>query len=186
MRLPMVLGFVAAIVLGLAAGAGAKLALERPATEGELGAVPDSVAVLDSADSTRRAPDSTQALSVSKPAAPAAPAVVAGPAIALPRPPVAAKAVEAVKKPAPDSVAVIREREREAARQAARERLARMFAAMEPKGAAAVLEQLDDEEAARVLGTVSERQAGKILEYFTPQRAAGVSRALLNGSRSTP
>jgi flagellar motility protein MotE (MotC chaperone) len=61
-----------------------------------------------------------------------------------------------------------------------------MFTAMEPKGAASVLEQLDDDEAARILGAVSERQAGKILEYLTPQRAAAVCRALLNSSRSTP
>lgn len=183
MRLPAVLGFVAAIVLGLAAGAGARLVLRPPSAEGERGATPDSVAVSDSADSTLHTPGDSAAAMDSTPRRVAVAPMLPPP---LPHPPAAAKAVAAPKRSAADSAAERRERERAAARQAARERLAKMFAAMEPKGAAAVLEQLDDEEAARVLGAISERQAGKILEYFTPQRAAGVSRALLNGSRSTP
>lgn len=183
MRLPAVLGFVAAIVLGLAAGAGARLVLQSPSVEGERGATPDSAAVSDSADSTVHTPDDSAASADSTPRRVAVPPVLP---LALPHPPAAAKAVDVARRSAADSAAARRERERASARQAARERLAKMFAAMEPKGAAAVLEQLDDEEAARVLGAISERQAGKILEYFTPQRAAGVSRALLNGSRSTP
>ncbi len=183
MRLPAVLGFVAAIVLGLAAGAGARLALQTPSAKGERGAAPDSVAARDSADSTLRTPGDSAA-----PTDSVRPRVAVAPALppVVPRLPAAVKPGDVAKRLAADSAAADGERAREAAREAARDRLAKMFTAMEPKGAAAVLERLDDEEAARVLGAISERQAGKILEYFTPQRAAGVSRALLTGSRSTP
>lgn len=179
MRLPAVLGFVAAIVLGLAAGAGARLALQTPSAKGERGAAPDSVAARDSADSTLGTPGDSAA-----PTDSVRPRVAVAPALppVVPRLPAAVKPGDVAKRLAADSAAADGER----AREAARDRLAKMFTAMEPKGAAAVLERLDDEEAARVLGAISERQAGKILEYFTPQRAAGVSRALLNGSRSTP
>lgn len=179
MRGVAIVGFVAAIALGLAAGTGATLALRKPAVAEERAASLDSAAERDSSDSTRHSPDSTDASS----SVPLAPGVTApNPAIVLPRPPELEGSAMVARRPAPDSVAANRAR----AREAARERLAKMFTAMEPKGAASVLEQLDDDEAARILGAVSERQAGKILEYLTPQRAAAVSRALLNSSRSTP
>lgn len=179
MRAPALLGFAAAVALGLATGTGAGLVLHRPDAESAVGAPPDS-GKKAAADSARHPSDSASAAKAQKPK-PSSQVPAPKPPVVLPspRPPVAQPI--AAKPPAPDTAAL----NRAAALKSARERLAKMFSAMEPKGAAAVLEQLSDGEVAKILGVIPERQAGAILEYFTPERAAAVSRALLNSSRST-
>jgi len=58
-------------------------------------------------------------------------------------------------------------------------RMARIFAAMKPAEAAAVLQQLSDEEVGPVLLLVGERPAAQILGAFEPERAASLSRVVL-------
>lgn len=192
----MLIGFAAAVVLGLAAGTGAVLVLAPPGAGSVAG---DSTAGKETAaaDSAREPSDSTGANSES------GSKLLAGepgrgpldahvdPPVALAKPPAVARRLPAPAstpnhapapaRPAPDPAAIARA----AALKAARERVAKMFTAMEPKGAAAVLEQMNNGEVTDILGAIPERQAAEILEYLSPQRAAAVSRALLHSPRST-
>ena len=59
------------------------------------------------------------------------------------------------------------------------QRLARIFAAMRPAEAAAVLGQLDDEQARGVLVAMPARSAAPILAELDPGRAASLSRLVL-------
>lgn len=58
-------------------------------------------------------------------------------------------------------------------------RLGKVFAAMRPADAAAVLQQLTDAEARDVLLAMPDRAAGAILTQFEPGRAASISSGLL-------
>lgn len=58
-------------------------------------------------------------------------------------------------------------------------KVARIFAAMPPKDAAKVLEQLDDAEVQGVISAVSEKQAAAILQHFPAPRAAMISKGVL-------
>ncbi len=175
MRTPTLIGFAAAIVLGLTAGTGAALFIAHPGAESTMA----DTLTKRGAGTTRR--DSTQ-----RPAVPRAVAVsdttsshqapkqrpiALSPLAALPTPPRAAVT----------SATNVADQAR--AQAAAREHLAKVFATMEPKGAALVLEQLSDGEIVQILAPIPERQTAAILEYFTPQRAAAVSRALLRTAK---
>lgn len=173
------IGFAIAAVLGIAAGTvGALVLADRlgvASTSGGAGARKSTGAAADSAalhaDSLAAvdsmAPDSAeQRVAATQPVVkPPAPPADSGarpapaPAVRLPLPRVDAQA---------------------AAQAEARARLARVFATMEPKGAASVLEQMSDSEIVAILAPLNERQAAAILEQLSPQRAAAVSRALLN------
>jgi len=61
------------------------------------------------------------------------------------------------------------------------ERLGRIFAAMRPAEAAAVLGQLDDVEISGILMTMPARNAAPILAGLDPVRAASLSRRVLGG-----
>lgn len=59
-------------------------------------------------------------------------------------------------------------------------RLAKIFGAMEPKDAAAVLQNLNDGEIQAILLNMSDRKVAEILEEFEPERAATLSRVVLD------
>jgi MgtE intracellular N domain len=63
-------------------------------------------------------------------------------------------------------------------------KLAKIFGAMKPKDAAAVLQQMEDEEVEAILHNMSDRLAAKVLEAFDPARAAELSRVVLGGAVS--
>lgn len=63
-------------------------------------------------------------------------------------------------------------------------RLAKVFAAMAPREAARVLEQMNDTDVELLLGYLSERQAAVILSSFPPQRAARIGQNALRGKRT--
>lgn len=65
-------------------------------------------------------------------------------------------------------------------------KIARIFAAMAPKEASRVLEQLDDADVRTILASLSEKQAASILSNFPPPRAAAISKAAMRAARSTP
>jgi flagellar motility protein MotE (MotC chaperone) len=171
MRAPMLIGFAAAVVLGLAAGTGGALMLAHPR----------ATSAADSADTARARKAKRAAGDSARRAAAAGDAARPEPTPSALHLPTLAAPPTASRQAAIDSAV----RVQAAAQMAAREHLAKVFATMEPKGAAAVLEQMSDGEVTQILGAIQERQAAAILEYFTPQRAAAVSRALLHSPRST-
>lgn len=59
------------------------------------------------------------------------------------------------------------------------ERMSRIFAAMPPKEAAKVLEQLEDAEVHVIMSGLSEKQAAGVLQYLPPTRAAAISKLVL-------
>lgn len=61
----------------------------------------------------------------------------------------------------------------------AAKRLGKIFSAMNPSDAAAVLAQLEDRDVQAILGTLSERQAAALLAVFPRDRAAVLSKAAL-------
>jgi len=61
------------------------------------------------------------------------------------------------------------------------QRLANIFAAMQPEDAAAVLEQLDDAQLEGILLAMQGRNAAPILSEMEPVRAAALSRRVLEG-----
>lgn len=65
-------------------------------------------------------------------------------------------------------------------------KVAKIFAAMPPKDAAMVLEQLDDAEVQSVISSLSEKQAAAIMRNFPPQRAALISKAVLRSALAKP
>jgi len=71
----------------------------------------------------------------------------------------------------------------DSARQA---RLGRIFASMQPREAAKVLEQMDDRDVVRILGMLQERQAAAVLASLPPPRAAAISRSGLGPAEGRP
>lgn len=65
------------------------------------------------------------------------------------------------------------------------QRMARIFTAMKPKEAAAVLERMTDLEVRGVMLQMGDRSAAAILSVFEPERAAALSRIVL-GRRGAP
>lgn len=65
-------------------------------------------------------------------------------------------------------------------------RISKIFAAMSPKDASRVLEQLEDGDVQTVLVGLNDKQAAAILSGFPPARAAAISRAALRGKKATP
>jgi hypothetical protein len=65
-------------------------------------------------------------------------------------------------------------------------RLAKVFASMQAREAARVLEHLDDGEVQIILGQLGNREAAAVLSNLTPERAAVISRAIIRGERSHP
>jgi hypothetical protein len=64
-------------------------------------------------------------------------------------------------------------------------RLAKVFASMQAREAARVLEHLNDSEIQVILAGVGNREAAAILSNLTPERAAVISRAVISGERSS-
>lgn len=64
-------------------------------------------------------------------------------------------------------------------------RMARIFGAMKPQEAAAVLQRMSDEEVRGVMLQMGDRPAAAILSVFDPDRAAALSRVVL-GRRGAP
>lgn len=64
-------------------------------------------------------------------------------------------------------------------------RMARIFTAMKPKDAAAVLERMTDTEVQGVMLQMGDRAAAGILSVFDPERAAALSQIVL-GRRGAP
>jgi len=64
-------------------------------------------------------------------------------------------------------------------------RMARIFGAMKPQEAAAVLQRMSDEEVRGVMLQMGDRPAAAILSVFDPERAAALSRVVL-GRRGAP
>lgn len=64
------------------------------------------------------------------------------------------------------------------------ERLGKIFMAMKPRDAAAVLEHLNDREVEAILFQLREKNAAQILGNFPPDRAAVLSRSVLQRSGS--
>ncbi len=71
----------------------------------------------------------------------------------------------------------------DSARQA---RLGRIFASMQPREAAKVLEQMDDRDVVRILGMLQERQAAAVMASLPPPRAAAISRSGLGLEEGGP
>jgi hypothetical protein len=65
-------------------------------------------------------------------------------------------------------------------------RLAHIFAAMQPKDAAHVLEQMDNHDIQVILLELSNKQQASILSNLPVQRAAAIARETLRGSASAP
>lgn len=86
-----------------------------------------------------------------------------------------------------DSAAIVAAAEAEAERLAEEgaRKLSKIFGAMQTQDAAAVLQEMEDEEIEMILKHMSDRLAGQILGVFEPARAAALSRVVLgtrNGS----
>ena len=62
------------------------------------------------------------------------------------------------------------------------QRLAKIFAAMSPKDAAKVMEQMPDTDVRSILSLMSDRSAAAVLTQFPPARAATIT----NGASKTP
>ncbi|MFS8637592.1 MAG: hypothetical protein FWJ74_05860 [Gemmatimonadota bacterium] len=158
--------------LGAAITAGARVALapaEDPATEAGSAAAPDSAG----------APAAEQAQSTNVPTTP----VPAGPSIVDGREGVAT--AETPRRPvllttqdAP--IPVLRPNAHDASEDGSA-RLGKIFAAMDPRDAARVLEILEDHEVRAILSHMSDRNAAAILGHFEPARAATLSRVVLGG-----
>jgi hypothetical protein len=58
-------------------------------------------------------------------------------------------------------------------------RIGRIFAAMSPREASKVLQQLDDSDVTTIVASLTEKQAAAILQAFPPERAAAISRGSL-------
>jgi flagellar motility protein MotE (MotC chaperone) len=58
-------------------------------------------------------------------------------------------------------------------------RLSRIFAAMSPREASRVLQQLDDTDVISIVGSLTEKQAAAVLMAMPPDRAAVISRGSL-------
>jgi hypothetical protein len=86
------------------------------------------------------------------------------------------------KHSAPKQLAV----DTKAADSALTTRLAHIFAAMQPKDAAHVLEQMDNHDIQVILLELSNKQQASILSNLPVQRAAAIARETLRGSSSTP
>ncbi|HET7275494.1 MAG TPA: hypothetical protein VFI91_10065 [Longimicrobiaceae bacterium] len=69
---------------------------------------------------------------------------------------------------------------------AARERLAKLFGAMQPRDAARVMEKMGDHEVQVILSLLRDRQAGAILSSLPPERAAAITTMVFSGVRSMP
>lgn len=64
-------------------------------------------------------------------------------------------------------------------------RLAKVFASMQSRDAAHILQQMDDGDVQTILGSLSPKQQAAILGQFPPQRAALLARATLRGGGSS-
>ena len=131
----------------------------------------DSLAPADSVlrplDSTALAADGLQRAAADSLAAHLPTAVMAR-AAAAPATSGAARSGAAATPVTRDTAGIVKER-----------RLAKIFAAMQAKDAARVLQQMDDNDVGVVLGYLAERQAAAILGNFPPERAAQIGRQSL-------
>ncbi|HEX3157020.1 MAG TPA: hypothetical protein VHQ45_00755 [Gemmatimonadaceae bacterium] len=131
----------------------------------------DSTAL--AADGLRRA--AADSLAAQLPTAVMARAVAegaAGTGVAPGDAPAASRPASAAARPTTvDTTGVVKER-----------RLAKIFAAMQAKDAARVLQQMDDNDVGVVLGYLAERQAAAILGNFPSERAAQIGRLSLRAA----
>lgn len=63
-------------------------------------------------------------------------------------------------------------------------RVARLFEAMQPEEAAAILDKMLDPEVERVLSKMRERQAARLLAALKPERAASIAKAMASEVKS--
>ncbi|MEX2582209.1 MAG: hypothetical protein WD766_02985 [Gemmatimonadota bacterium] len=63
-------------------------------------------------------------------------------------------------------------------------RLAKLFASMQAREAARVMEHMDDYEVQIILTQLGNREAAAILSNLTPERAAVISQTVIRGERS--
>ena len=62
-------------------------------------------------------------------------------------------------------------------------RIGRIFAAMSPREAAKVLQQLEDSDVTTIVSSLTEKQAAAILQAFPAERAAAISRGSLRAAQ---
>jgi hypothetical protein len=65
---------------------------------------------------------------------------------------------------------------------ASQKRISRVFAAMAPRDAAKVLEQMNDADVSIILGNLTEKQTGAIMALLPAPRVAAISRGALRSS----
>ena len=66
------------------------------------------------------------------------------------------------------------------------QRLAKIFAAMSPKDAAKVMDQMPDTDVRSILALMSDRSAAAVLSQFTPARAATITKGASRATGNTP
>ena len=66
------------------------------------------------------------------------------------------------------------------------QRLAKIFAAMSPKDAAKVMDQMPDTDVRSILALMSDRSAAAVLSQFTPVRAATITKGASHATGSKP
>jgi hypothetical protein len=173
MKKLIILGVVGLFV-GVGGGTGIAIAL-RPAVVADstkadsAAAHGDSTAIIAPAAShatAQQAADSTAQDSTTHDSTTTAPAVHGTPAKADSAP------AHADASPVESTVA-------DSVQRAQVRRIARIFAAMAPREAAKVLQQLNDEDVSVIVASLNEKQAAAILMAFPPERAATISRGQL-------
>ena len=87
---------------------------------------------------------------------------------------------EADAGPSPTEDGATRQSRLEIVPDSAAIKLSSIFAAMQPADAAAVLQEMTDEEVESIIQHMQARLAGQILGQFEPERAALLSRVVLN------
>jgi flagellar motility protein MotE (MotC chaperone) len=63
-------------------------------------------------------------------------------------------------------------------------RVARLFEAMQPEEAAAIMDKMQNPEIERVLSKMRERQAARLLAALKPERAASIAKAMTSEVKS--
>ena len=166
---------VIGLVIGIGGGTGAAIAL-RPAT------VPDSTA----ADSSNAHGDTTAVIAAAPVGehapAPVVDSVAVDTATKKPAEHVTAPAEPATHSPAPVPT-LIEKPESDSLERAQVRRIGRIFAAMAPREASKVLQQLDDADVRVIIASLTEKQAAAILQAFPPERAAAISKSTLRAAQ---
>jgi len=175
----LILGAVGGLVVGLAGGTGYAIVTKPDAPPAVMHAAADSLAV-DSlaAHAAVIDPAAYGAEDGAEHTAPATSTPAHTPAADSAKTPVkqvAATTPPPAPQPQPRATATA---------DSASARLGRIFGAMKPEDAAAVLARLDDAEVRAVLFQLSDRKAAEILARFPGDRAANLTKTLLSDAGS--